>query len=329
MIEQDLPAEDIIPSTDFDPGAMLEQDSPPLEIEGMAEFLADLSPEEDSPVAEESTIGASEEDEHEASDNNSTDEEGEADDDQQEEAESLVDWNEMQEHQFEIDGKVYSASDLKAAISRQAGSQNAQKEVENAQAALQQREDRIQEMERLASQNLTFIQAETTIASQRQRIDQIRQAQENAAKNGDTNLWQKLEMDIRQIDHWIQDESQKLEEAKYQHAGQQAEMQSKILEARGMGDVLKDSQYIATLAKYVESIHPSVVDLVDNNAFIFELAMKAQKYDKAQESGKKRKLKGSSKKTLRGGAGGPKAKSNRALTPDQLIENQIEEMFKV
>ena len=101
------------------------------------------------------------------------------------------------------------------------------------------------------------------------------------------------------------------------------EFQTKVLTERGYGEIAKDQQRLEALATFMEEIHPSLPSFIDQSPYLIELAEKARLYDAAQKSGKQRKLKGNSSKTLKGGAGGPKPKSKSS---DPFLD-QINDMF--
>ena len=264
---------------------------------------------------------------HDASDGGSDTDATDVDETDESELETtseIVDWDEMKDFSYQIDGKTYSANDLKAALGRQTKQAKDRTEVETARKAVETERSQVAELTQTLKKRQELLQHEAQLTSFVNRIQSLESQKENARKQGDTDKYTRIGMQIEPMIKQYHKARQNIDSQAAHNAQNNLSIQKTILESKGYGEVVADKQRRNALSSYlVDTYSDSTLGHVTNDAELIILAEKARLYDKAH-SGSKAKLKGSGK-TLKGGA--TKSRSKNRGQPDQ-VQSQIDKMFE-
>ena len=248
----------------------------------------------------------------------------ETDESEPEDTSDIVDWEEMKDFSYQINGKTYTANDLKSALGRQTKQQQDRTEVETARKEVEAERSKVAGLTQSLKKRQELIQHEAKLTSFGNHIQNLERQREAARQAGNVAAYTQLGMQVEPMIKQYHQSRKNIDDASAKNTNDNLSIQKTILEDKGYGDVLADTQRRNALSDYISSTYSdTALGQVTMDAELIILAEKARLYDKAHSSSKA-KLKGSGK-TLKGGA--TKSRS-RNKQPVDKIQSQIDEMFK-
>ena len=287
---------------------------------------ADLPPEDAIEVDESKLEGSTEDDAVEGgSDTDDVEETKSAEEELEDTPVSVVDWDEMQEHSYQIGDKAYTANDLKAALGRLTRQKQDRTEVETARKEVANERSKLSELTQTLNTKHELLQHEAKLASYVNHIRSLEGQREKARKEGNQNEFTRLQMELEPMVNQYHKSRQDLDKQSAQNSAKNISIQKTILKDKGYGEILADKQRRDALSEYIKDTYSdTALGYVTNDADLIILAEKARLYDKAQSKAPKAKLKGSGR-TLKGGATKSRPKNSK---PTDQIQDTIDKMFE-
>lgn len=259
------------------------------------------------------------------------DETDEADDVEVEETstpDEVVSFEEMRNHSFEIDGKVYSANDIKAAFGRQSKQEQDRNEVEQQRLENEAIRERLDHSEYALQYRQAFEVGEQRKAQVDENLTKLREQLNDAIKNGDDKGVTILNGRITQlngmketIDSDLQKFGKQMVDAE-RNAGAAAVQE---LHKFGLGELATDVQRQGAFKDYaLEKIPHNLMSVVNTSPELLAMVEQSRLWEKAQSGGSKGKLK-TSQRSLKGGAA--KSVSRKKPVSSDPVQAKIDQMF--
>ena len=160
----------------------------------------------------------------------------------------------------------------------------------------------VAEQKKVIQDSAELAQHKANLAAFGGEIRKIQNAKEEARKDGRTEDWSRLNMQMEPMVAQYNAANAQLKQMSNETLQSNLEIQAKILEDKGMGTLLSDTQRKEALGAYLDSNYsPSTIHAITHDAELLMLAEKARQLESSKGAAKKAVIKGNGKKTLRSG----------------------------